>query len=299
MPLKLDFTNAELVRKTLTEEQQKQIIKLYRDLAKEIAKEAQKAPRVPSDSLRKQYLKDLARQINAELDSMRGKVQQTVERNMWQAAHAVVDDNLKFLRSVGMPIEGAFSHVPADTVRAVATGKLYEGNWTLSRQLWKQSVHTQRDVNTVVAKGIAANKSTYDIAKDLEKYVNPSARKEWDWSKVYPGTARKVDYNAQRLARTMVSHAYQQAFVRTTHDNPFVVAYRWEASGGSRTCPICEERDGQLFDKDDLPLDHPNGMCTFTAVIEDSMEKIADRIADWALGEDDPELDLYAESLYD
>lgn len=296
--LKLNFSNAETARKNLSEEQQQRITKMYSSLAKDINKEIKKAPRVPSDALRKQYLQGLAQQINAELNSMRGEMQQTIESTMLKTANSVVKDNLDFLRSIGMPIEGAFSHVPAETVRTVATGQLYEGNWTLARQLWKHSVHTQRDVNTIVAKGIAANKSAYDIAKDLEKYVDPKAAKDWDWSKVYPGTAKKIDYNAQRLARTMVSHAYQQAFVRTTKDNPFVTKYRWEASNSARVCEICADRDGKLFDKDDLPLDHPNGMCTFTAVMDQSLESIADRLSDWALGKEDTDLDKWTQDLY-
>ena len=119
----------------------------------------------------------------------------------------------------------------------------------------------------------------------------------WDWSKVYPGTAKKVDYSAQRLARTMVSHAYQQSFVKTTQKNPFVTKYKWVSSGGARMCEICAARDGVEYSKTDLPLDHPNGMCTFIAVIEDSMTDIADRIADWALGGSDPELDTFARTL--
>lgn len=296
--LKLNFSNAETIRKNLSEEQQQRITKMYASIAKDINKEIKKAPRVPSDALRKQYLQGLAQQINAELNSMRGEMQQTIESTMLKTANSVVKDNLDFLRSIGMPIEGAFSHVPAETVRTVATGQLYDGSWTLARQLWKHSVHTQRDVNTIVAKGIAANKSAYDIAKDLEKYVDPKAAKDWDWSKVYPGTARKVDYNAQRLARTMVSHAYQQAFVRTTKDNPFVTKYRWEASNSARVCEICADRDGKLFDKDDLPLDHPNGMCTFTAVMDQSLESIADRLANWVKGTSDPDIEAYAKSLY-
>ena len=94
----------------------------------------------------------------------------------------------------------------------------------------------------------------------------------------------------------MVSHAYQQSFVRTTQRNPFVTKYKWEASNSSRLCEICASRDGVLFEKDELPLDHPNGMCTFTAVT-DSMVDIADRIADWVEGKSDPELDDYADYL--
>ena len=286
------------MRKRLTKTQQKQIERLYKQAAKDIAKRASQAPRVPSDGLKKWYLNHLKDQLNEQIDSMRTKIEGITRNNMSRVAQEVVKDSKEFLKAFEMPIRGVYSHVPDDIVRTVASGQLYEGNWTLSRALWKDSVRTQKDINSIVATGIAENKSAYDIAKDLEKYVDPSAKKDWDWSKVYPNTKRKVDYNAQRLARTMVSHAYQQSFVRTTQKNPFVVSYRWESSNSDRTCEICAERDGQLFPKDDLPLDHPNGMCTFTAVMDESMDEIADRLADWVEGKDDPALDTWAEDLY-
>lgn len=296
---KLNLRTAEQERVRLTTAQQKQIRKLYEDAAKKVSEQAEKAPRVPSDALKKQYLNNLKKQLDVELGNIQGEIESTVKSNMKKTAEAVVKGNIDFLKKIGMPIQGAFSHVPDDIVRSVATGQIYEGSWSLSRAIWRNTQRTQRDIQTIIAQGIAQNLSAYDIAKDLEQYVNPSAQLDWDWSKVYPGTSRVVDYNAQRLARTMVSHAYQQSFVRTTQKNPFVTKYKWVSSGGARTCEICAGRDGVEYSKDDLPLDHPNGMCTFIAVIEDSMVNIADRIADWALGKSDPELDEFASYLQD
>lgn len=296
MPGKLNLNTAEQTRVDLTVKQQKQIRSVYESAAANIAKQAEKIPLTTSSILRQQYLSTLQGQITTELDKIRSELGESIKGNMGAVSDAVIQDNVTFLQSVNMPVEGAFSRVSDEVIRSVTTGQLYDGNWSLSRALWKDEKRTQQDVQSIVAQGIAQNKSAYDIAKDLEKYVNPSARKDWDWSKVYPGTKKQVDYNAQRLARTMVSHAYQQAFVRTTQNNPFVTKYQWIASG-SRVCPICEDRDGQYYAKDDLPLDHPNGMCTFVAVIEDSMEDIADRIADWVEGGADTELDEFAKSL--
>lgn len=295
---KLSLNTAEQNRVQLTQKQQKQIEQIYKSVAKDIDERIKKIPDVPSSPLQKSYLENLKKQVLEELDRASSGLQDMIEGNMKSVAESVIDSTLDFAQKVGLSVEGLYSHVPDEIVKAVATGQLYEGDWTLSKAIWKDHMKTQHNVNTVVAKGIAENKSAYDIAKDLEKYVDPSAEKPWDWSKVYPGVGRMVDYNAQRLARTMVSHAYQQAFVRSTQKNPFVTKYRWDASNSARVCPICAERDGQLYDKNDLPLDHPNGMCTFEAVIPDSMEDIADRIADWAYGVDDPALDEWAEDLY-
>ena len=41
------------------------------------------------------------------------------------------------------------------------------------------------------------NEKSTIVAKDLEIYVNPNARKEWDWCKVYPKTNKKIYYNEQ------------------------------------------------------------------------------------------------------
>lgn len=292
----LDLDTAEFVRERLTIQQQRDIRNLYKRAAQSVAKEAEKAPRVPSDHLRRGYLRSLEKQLLSQVSGIGKDIESTILNNMFSVSSAVISDNMEFLRSVGMPIQGAFSHVADDVVTSVLSGRLYKGNWSLSKAIWNGTRKIQKDIQKVVAEGIALNKSAYDIAKDLEKYVDPSVRKDWNWSKVYPGTNRVVDYNAQRLARTMVSHAYQQSFVRTTQRNPFVTKYQW-ISSGARTCPICADRDGNYYEKNDLPLDHPNGMCTFVAVIEDSMLDIADRIADWVSGEPDPELDDYAKFL--
>lgn len=294
---KLNLNTAEQTRVQLTQKQQKQIEQIYKGVAKDIDERIKKLPNVPSAPLQKAYLENLKSQILDELNKASSDLQSMIEGSMKSVAESVLDSTLDFAKKVGFSVEGLYSHVPDEIVKSVASGQLYDGNWTLSKAIWKNHMKTQYNVNTVVSKGIAENKSAYAIAKDLEKYVDPSAEKPWNWSKVYPGVGKKIDYNAQRLARTMVSHAYQQAFVRSTVKNPFVTKYRWDASNSARVCPICAERDGQLYDKNDLPLDHPNGMCTFEAVIPDSMEGIADRVADWAYGADDQALDDWAEDL--
>lgn len=294
---KFNLNTADGIRVELTKQQQKEIEDLYQRVAKNIAKEAEKIPQTTSDAMRQQYLKKLQKQVDEQLEKLGEEIQGTITHNMGLTAQAMVSANQQTLESVGLYIQGAFSHVPDDIIRLVSSGKLYSGNWSLSKAIWRGTRKAQKDINAIIAEGIAQNKSAYEIAKELEKYVNPSARKPWDWSKVYPGTNKKVDYNAQRLARTMISHAYQQSFIRTTQKNPFVTKYKWVGSNSHRICRICAARDGQFFEKDELPLDHPNGMCTFVAVMDESMVDMADRIADWVSGKPDPELDSYAEYL--
>ncbi len=299
-----EFARAEGIRIKITNQQAKQIKQLYRDLANEYKRELKTLSTRTNISsiMRTQYLKDYVKELEGDIKYLNDNVEKTITTNALRVSKAVVEDSIALDKKMGF--SGIFTkqfYIPQDVVAMVSSGKLYEGKWTLSKAIWSDNQKKINDIQSIVAKGIAGNKTTYEIAKDLERYVNPRARKLWDWSKVYPHTSKKIDYNAQRLARTMVSHAYEESFVESTKDNPFIEAYMWEASGSDRMCPICEDRDGQIFPKDDLPLDHPNGMCTFSIVMQKSYEEIGRSIANWINGEGDPrlnkELDYYAKTL--
>lgn len=296
----LDLKSAEEVRLNVSIRQQREIRTMYKRLAQQAQEQAEKlkSKNNISSVLRQEYLNKLANQLTDASDEVGQEIDRVIRSSMKTTAQGVVDAQRKFLSKIGMfGIEGAFSHVPNQIVTSIATGNIYNDNWTLSAAIWGMSKKTHKDIDKIIAEGVALNKSAYDIAKDLEKYVNPAARKEWDWSKVYPGTNRVIDYNAQRLARTLVAHAYQQSLERTCEKNPFVTGYKWVSANSDRTCELCKERDGKIYEKGDLPLDHPNGLCTFIAVIPDSMTDISNRLADWAKGKSDSALDEFAESL--
>lgn len=295
------FAIAEGKRIEITQRQIKQIKNMY----KEIERDFKERIRILSNRnnissvMRTQYLKDFSKDLGREIEFLNSQLQNTIVNNMTEVAKAVANDSINLAKSMGF--DGIFTAnytIPKSAVQKVISGKLYEGKWTLSKAIWSDNQKKLNDINTVIAKGLASNKSTYEIAKDLERYVNPNARKLWDWSKVYPGTSKKIDYNAQRLARTMISHVYQESFVESTRENPFIDSYRWLASGGDRMCEICAERDDKIFPKDELPLDHPNGMCTFEPVISKSYDQIASELRAWVNNEGDPglndQLDDYA-----
>lgn len=296
---KINLQDGELARMQITKEQETEISKLYHQTYLDLKKEMEKLSHsgTTSESLKKTYLNKLVKQLKESYKSIGGGLEKQIQKGMLDTAQAVVDNNSDWLKKAGLKVEGAYSYVPRDIVSLLSSGKLYGGGWSLSKAIWGDSQKKAHDIDQVVATGVAANKSAYEIAKDLEQYVNPDAKKEWNWSKVYPGSSKKVDYNAQRLARTMVSHAYQQSLLATTKHNPFVTGYRWRSAHSNRTCEICNERDGQVYSANDLPLDHPNGMCTFLAELSGSLTDIADRLGDWTNGASDPELDKWYNSM--
>lgn len=284
----------------LTTEDSRAIRKLYEDLTKQIQKEVERLSNkndpTATDSLKKLQLKDLQKSLNNNLKEINRKTQNIIKNGMTNAAQNVVNQGNSWLNSIGINIKTSYANVPQDVVANIISGRLYGNDWEFSKRIWGDYNKSKGDISYIVAKGIAENKSTYEIAKDLEKYVNPNARKPWDWGKVYPGTKKVIDYNAQRMARTMINHAYQQSVIEISKDNPFVSGIQWKAAFAKTTCEICESRNNVIYPVNSVPLDHPNGKCTFIAVINKSYKEIADDLANWVNGEENEGIDKFAKS---
>lgn len=291
----LRFLESQKARAAVTKRNKQKIKALYKQVTKEIQAELKviKGANI-SSVMRKAYLNQLQKQVDRALSDVDKNLDKIIKTGMRDTAFGVVTDAQQFLSQVGLKVKGAYLKVPQDIVTRVATGKVYQSDWTLSKAIWQNSKKIHNDINKIIAKGIAENKGAYEIGKDLERYVNPSARKTWAWSKVYPGTNKVIDYNAQRLSRTLVTHAYQQSLIEVNKDNPYVKGVRWEASGGPRTCELCMERDGHIYPIDDVPLDHPNGMCTQVIVLDRSLDEISKDLAEKAAEPlDTPEYQAY------
>lgn len=293
------FLTAHYEKIALTEQTSKRIQLIYKQSAQDIEKKLRDLPmRVPSDALKKLYLENLLKDINKSSESFNRLIESTIRNSGEQSGLLAIEAGNKAMKSLGLNIKGAYSYIPRQEVLNIASGKLYGDKWTLSQSIWKNGIRTKSDIQNVVAKGLIENKPIKGIADDLMKYVDPTARKPWDWSKVYPGTAQQVDYNAQRLARTMIQHAFQTSMVQSQQYNPFCQGIIWHSVGiHGRTCEECMERDGNVYPVKDLPLDHPNGLCYFEPAL-DSMNTVADRLADWVNGKDDPELDTYVSKAF-
>lgn len=291
------FAYSQVRRSRIVRQQQKQIKKAYEEALKEITKSVDKlyGKNDVSSSMRRVYLNKLKDDIKNQMDIVDGKTETIIKDNIGLMAEEVAKNTQMYNSKIGLNAIVNSTSLRHRVVTNIVTGKVYDSKFTLSSSIWGDNKRRLNEINRIIARDILQNKGVYDIAKDLERFVNPKARKDYDWSKMFPGSRRKIDYNAQRLARTMVSHAYQQAFVEATINNPFVAAYRWITSGSDRVCPICIDRESTdqfglgpgIFPKDRLPLDHPNGMCTFECVMAMSDEEVGEAIADWYLGEGD------------
>lgn len=301
MPIdKSIFATSTALRDSITKESEEYIKNLYKGWAEDVE------DYVTSNALKSTYsgqtmsvyYQQLYKQMEAQSKQVANGVYTNITNSMLTVSDSVVKDSVNWASSLGFGKNGldvALAYVPQSTVNALIMGQVYgeAGSWSLSAAIWGDNEQTLRDIYAIVAKGVAQQMPIQKVSELLASYVDPDRAFKWTGPKDGPRIYKKaVDYNAQRLARTLVQHTYQNSLVAVTKDNPFVTEFVWWANG-PRVCPICSSRDGTHYKKDKLPLDHPNGMCVMEPVIVDNL---TDRLADWVNSEDGkyPEIDAFA-----
>lgn len=281
----------------LAKKQEQQIKQIYNNMYLNVSKKLKK---VNPNTLSERYLEELKKELEKEIRTIHKQVGKIVKKNIEKSSELANNVQLDFFMSINDKynlnmndtFSSMFSKIPKAAMDEILFGKAYKDRKGLSERIWQYTKKFDKDIDYILAQGIAEKKSYYEIAKDLEKYVNPDTKKDWDWNKVYPSSNKKVDYNAQRLARTAVNHAYQQAQKRSCEKNPYVTGIRWiSANVHGRTCELCKERHNQVFKVDDVPLDHPNGLCTTVPNVPMSLEEIGTELRSWIDGDYIPKLD--------
>lgn len=192
-------------------------------------------------------------------------------------------------RSISM-----FATVPRDAVAATLAHS-YRGK-VFADSIWEIEEGMRRMLSQTVAKGIAQGKSAFDIAKDIEPYLRMDsaswARYKRETDEIVKGVRMRrsrISYEATRLARTEINHAYREANYMAAERAPWVKGVRWRLSGSHRIYDICDiwayrDRFGLgrgIYPPMETPRDHPNGLCYTTneLVPISELPQILDQIA--------------------
>lgn len=290
----------------LTLDQQRELLKLYED---SIASLASKATSVNDKTLTKRWLLDYSKELNQSKKNLAQEIEQSIKGVTTKAAAIGTETERKILTKMfseagidpGNHFSTMFSQVQNGVIEDIISGNLYKDKRTLSQRIWNHTGGFEKDIQYVVNQAILEKKSAMELAKDLEKYARDPARRDSTWGKAYPNLMnKKVDYNAQRLARTSINHAYQTATIKSSSMNPFNEGIRWRSAEiHGRTCDLCIERANTdqfglgvgVFPVDEVPLDHANGLCTMLPHISKSLDEVADELSDWLNGKNNPDLD--------
>lgn len=284
----------------LTLQQQRELLQLYDDTIKELAEKAGKSK---SKSLTERWVKDYLKELEKVRKELTKELNKSIKGYTTKAAKIGAEVEQQILSKAfklagidpGDHFTTMFSQVQDKVVKNIISGNLYKDKRTLSQRIWNYTNEFGQDIQYMINKGLLEKKSAIELAKDLERFVKEPAKRPTTWGKVYPNLKyRKVDYNAMRLARTSINHAYQTASIQSSSMNPFVEGILWRSAlQHGRTCEVCMERHGKIYPVDDVPLDHPNGLCTMIPYIPKSLSEVADELRRWFDGEPNETLDLW------
>ena len=259
--------------------QQREIKKVYSELSLLIGEELKGKE---EGNYTEQDLRDLKKTIKNELKNNNKEMKNIIKNNIELITLNTIKRDKEFYKEIdkkyGTNLSDKHKIDEAKIVNKVFNqinkGELYKDNKTLSERIWGNDKKVLADINRIINEGIKNKRNPIDIAKDLEKYVNPKVYNDVDLYKMYPGISGKVEANALRLARTSVTHAHQIATSESVKRNPILTHVQYNASNSSRTCEMCADRDQQIYKYDDFPLDHPNGKCFMTAYIPDNIDDL-------------------------
>ena len=282
----------------------KEIIKLYREAAADLAARAAASR---EGSLSERWASEYARSLEQRVKELEAGLYDVTLQGLKRSAELPASAMGQWWEMVGgQSFRDAFATTPDSVLAGLIEGGFYRDRKGLSERIWRVAQGFEKDVGYIVQRGIAEKKSVAELAADLEQYVKPPAKRDFDWGKVYPNlSGKKVDFNAQRLARTSINHAYFLDNVKVCTENPFVESMHWDLSNaheerqvipfGPDECDEYAEHDEGLglgnFKPEEIPVPHPQCLCVQWAVIPDSLEDIGARIGAWASGEPDELLD--------
>lgn len=284
---------------------------LYTDAAHDMSAKAKGARK---GSLTRRWAREYERALRERTAQLAGGMYRITYQGMRRSASLPPTASGDFFDAVGgQSFRDVFARTPDEVLAEMLSGGIYKDKQGLSARIWGVATGLEEDVDYMINRALAEHRSAKDLARDIERYVEGAARKPWDFGKVYPNLRGKVvDYNAQRLARTSINHAYFLSSVKSAAHNPFVRAMHWQLSAshyerqiepfGRDCCDDYAEHDEGLgtgnYPPESLPLPHPQCLCAQYAVIPESLEEIGDELGAWLAGGESERLDAWYEREY-
>ena len=212
----------------------------------------------------KTNLKSLGKTISAAYKTITEDMSDLIYDNAYELCEEVITE---VEDETGVKVDN-HGELIESMVAAVVLGAVYDTEWTLKRALEREAERLRSLVEAVIQSGVDRNKNPKQIVDDLIEVLNPSRLGQKSYE-TKDGTiyVTKIDGESQRLVRTTVEHIFQESLIETAEmledKTKYHVLIRWISALEENTCPVCESRHNQLYEPQDLPMEHPNGQCDF------------------------------------
>lgn len=295
----------------LTLKQEKEILKIYTEASKSIL---EKLVKTKSGTLKERYFHELKKEVDAYVKQLRVQLSKNIKGNILTSANLAAGTQLNFFDDLGLDIKlkpsfrSMFTNIPEIVLKTMISGNYYKDGLTLDNRIWNLTKKNGESINKLLKNAIAGKQTARELSENVEQYINPANRITAK-TKI-PGMNSNISYQAQRLARTSLSHAYTEGNIQSSYRNPFSRGLKWNLSPShtqrlmkfGKSEDICDTWAKQnlydlgpgIYPADKVPIDHPNGLC-YTTIETIDVDSARDELIKWVNGEDNSKLDKWLE----
>lgn len=281
----------------LNKSQEKELLRLYKELANQLSNEIANCRTTSQDA----YLRKLDEMVQVNITQLNVKLNAMIGANIETSSQIASAVEAVYYQSItkDATLRAIFKSMPINNSRKVVN-KLIQGNYykdgkTLDQRLWNITKKNADDINTLIKINVLKGANARELAKQVDKYINPMKR--IDAKTLEAGMSEKIAYQSQRLARTSITHAFSETTIENAKTNPFNKGIKWNLSASHFArmhgkTDMCDDNAGKVFKPNEIPLQHPNCLCYFTEENTDIDQTIKELNA-WTKGEKNPKLDKW------
>ena len=278
-----------------------EIIKIYEEATMEVSKKMQKYSKTSSTY---KFHKQVLRELEKMRYDLKLKLKLVYEQSLNNASSLGEKNTLLALEQVfkgtnlkvEQHLKNKFFAISNETVKQMVAGKYYNDELTLDDRIWQLTKENVKRIDKLIQINIAKGANARELQKVLDRFARPEKRLI-NHKPLLDKMYKNYSYQARRLARTSLTHAYSESLKRTAAANPFCLGIRWNVSLAHETRQVkrygpdvCTEYNNKVYEFNKVPIQHPNCMCFFTQEIQD-IKKSREELISWIKGEKNPKLD--------
>lgn len=293
----------------LNKSQEKEMLNLYKELAKKLQSDIATC-RTKSQE---KYLNNLHQIVELNIQDLKGELNKVIKTNIETSSQIASTTELAYYQaitddvSLSAAFKGMVVNTSHETVKKLIQGQFYKDKTSLDQRLWNITDKSVKDIDTLIKVNVLRGANAKELAKQVEKYVNPLKKLEIKNDEV--GFNKNVLYQASRLARTSITHSFRETQIQQAMDNPFNMGMKWELSPNHRVrmhgkTDICDDYANQnnyelgtgIFPADKMPVGHPQCLC-ITYQVNTDIRSAMKELKTWTNGGTNEKLDKWYERV--
>lgn len=266
----------------------KEVKKIYRRVAKQIAEEIKQAT---PGTLRYAHLEQMHKILNEAARQLNDDLLKAINKGIYIAVKASTDAAQQTFLGLTQglwpepQVKWMFETINERALMALLARTGPDG-LKLSDRIWRTSQRARNTIKVMVEDAVTRGLDPRKLARQVQQYLQPGA-----WTNLKAETRKRlgvpkdVSMEAMRLAVTEMHHAFHEGTRMAWNAVPGVQGYYWRLSNSHPITDICDDyasHNGDGFwPKDEVPIKpHPWCRCCIIPAVEET-DRFVERLREW------------------